>query len=333
MSDITKKYVDYAGLQEYDSQIKSVISTDFVGATSSSDGAAGRVPAPTSGDENKYLRGDGTWSTVGGSGGGSVTGVKGDAESTYRDGNVNITAANIGLANVNNTSDADKPVSTAAQLEFDALRYTGALNFIPYHAVKNQTIAGVSIVNNYDGSFMIDGTAESGIEINFLTGDAFTDPSIYTSKATMNFRNFIYEYGVGKRWKMSLNATGIVPSGFSVAVYFYYESTHGGMGWVVSEDTPQLVYTTDANMALYKYITMSMRISPGAVFNELVVKPSLTPNTSETTYIQGAMSNIMITDYLLTKTLPTFKGTSTEWNALDDQIKRAYKLVILSEDD
>lgn len=45
----------------------------------------------------------------------SIIGVKGDAESSYRTGNVNITAANIGLGNVNNTSDADKPVSTAVQ--------------------------------------------------------------------------------------------------------------------------------------------------------------------------------------------------------------------------
>ena len=45
----------------------------------------------------------------------AVTGVKGDAESTYRIGNVNITKANIGLGNVDNTSDADKPVSTATQ--------------------------------------------------------------------------------------------------------------------------------------------------------------------------------------------------------------------------
>lgn len=44
---------------------------------------------------------------------GSVTGVKGNAESTYRSGDVNITKANIGLGNVDNTSDADKPVSTA----------------------------------------------------------------------------------------------------------------------------------------------------------------------------------------------------------------------------
>ena len=47
--------------------------------------------------------------------GSDVTGVKGDAEATYREGNVNITKANIGLGNVDNTSDADKPVSTAQQ--------------------------------------------------------------------------------------------------------------------------------------------------------------------------------------------------------------------------
>lgn len=53
-----------------------------------------------------------------GGGGGSssaVTGVKGSAESSYRIGNVDISAENIGLGNVNNTSDLDKPISRAAQ--------------------------------------------------------------------------------------------------------------------------------------------------------------------------------------------------------------------------
>ncbi len=40
--------------------------------------------------------------------------VKGNAESAYRTGNVNITPANIGLGNVNNTADADKSVNYAA---------------------------------------------------------------------------------------------------------------------------------------------------------------------------------------------------------------------------
>ena len=50
---------------------------------------------------------------------GGVTGVKGSAESVYRKGNVEITKANIGLGNVDNTADTDKPVSTAQQTELD----------------------------------------------------------------------------------------------------------------------------------------------------------------------------------------------------------------------
>lgn len=49
----------------------------------------------------------------------TITGVKGNSESSYRTGNVNITKANIGLGNVDNTSDANKPISTVQQLAFD----------------------------------------------------------------------------------------------------------------------------------------------------------------------------------------------------------------------
>ena len=49
----------------------------------------------------------------------TITGVKGNSETSYRTGNVNITKANIGLGNVDNTSDANKPISTAQQLAFD----------------------------------------------------------------------------------------------------------------------------------------------------------------------------------------------------------------------
>lgn len=48
---------------------------------------------------------------------GGVTGVKGDAESTYRKGNVNITKANIGLGNVDNTADANKSVKHATSAD------------------------------------------------------------------------------------------------------------------------------------------------------------------------------------------------------------------------
>ena len=45
----------------------------------------------------------------------TVTGVKGNAENNYRTGEINISPANIGLGNVDNTSDANKPISTATQ--------------------------------------------------------------------------------------------------------------------------------------------------------------------------------------------------------------------------
>lgn len=51
--------------------IDGINPVDFTGATSSAGGVSGLVPAPSSGDENKFLRGDGTWASVSGGGGGT----------------------------------------------------------------------------------------------------------------------------------------------------------------------------------------------------------------------------------------------------------------------
>lgn len=47
--------------------------THFTGATASADGTAGLVPAPVAGDEDKYLKADGTWATVQSGGAQTVT--------------------------------------------------------------------------------------------------------------------------------------------------------------------------------------------------------------------------------------------------------------------
>lgn len=49
----------------------------------------------------------------------TITGVKGSAETVYRTGDINITKANIGLGDAENTADKDKPVSTAQQKAID----------------------------------------------------------------------------------------------------------------------------------------------------------------------------------------------------------------------
>ena len=68
-------------------------------------------------DNNEY------WQALAKVPGSTVLGVKGNAESTYRTGNVNLTAANIGLGNVNNTADTNKNVATANQVNGT---YTGS---------------------------------------------------------------------------------------------------------------------------------------------------------------------------------------------------------------
>lgn len=84
------------------------ISNQFTTTSDFVEGAGIVVPLGS----NVYKTVGGKWDVLAGS---PVTGVKGNSESTYRRGNVNITKSNIGLGNVDNTSDADKPVSTAQQ--------------------------------------------------------------------------------------------------------------------------------------------------------------------------------------------------------------------------
>lgn len=84
---------------------------------------------------------------------GGVTGVKGDAESAYRKGNVNITKANIGLGNVDNTADANKVVK-------EAKKTTGAIS-----VVGNDS-------TNAEKSITFDGSADK--EVTFNNGDFVT---------------------------------------------------------------------------------------------------------------------------------------------------------------
>lgn len=46
------------------SSLKSIIMTAFTGATSATNGVGGDVPAPQAGDEDKFLKGDGSWADV-----------------------------------------------------------------------------------------------------------------------------------------------------------------------------------------------------------------------------------------------------------------------------
>lgn len=75
-----------------DSGVGRTSFDSFQGATPSTAGKRGIVPAPGAGANTKFLRGDGTWQSVTS----GVSGVKGDKEGSYRTGQVNLTCGNIG---------------------------------------------------------------------------------------------------------------------------------------------------------------------------------------------------------------------------------------------
>lgn len=60
---IGNKYASQAGLNEVANRVSDKADDAvFTGASASAAGKRGLVPAPASGDNNKFLRGDGTWS-------------------------------------------------------------------------------------------------------------------------------------------------------------------------------------------------------------------------------------------------------------------------------
>lgn len=71
----------------------------------------------------------------------TVTGVKGSAENDYRTGNIELSKTDIGLGNVNNTADADKPISTATQTALDGKSDAGHTHDDRYYTESEIDVA------------------------------------------------------------------------------------------------------------------------------------------------------------------------------------------------
>lgn len=162
------------------------------GATASANGTTGLVPAPASGKQTSFLRGDGTWvvptnttysaatqsaqglmsaadktkldGIASGAQVNSITGVKGNSESSYRTGNVNITAANIGLGNVENKSSA------TIRGEITKANVTTALGYTP--PTTNTTYSNMGgATSSAAGSAGLVPAPAAGKQTSFLRGD------------------------------------------------------------------------------------------------------------------------------------------------------------------
>lgn len=153
--------------------------THFTGATASTDGAQGLVPGPLAGDQDKYLKADGTWATVQG-GGATVTefyldSYPGNATHVYKDSSLQTLAT---ASDINNALD-DGPVRLVNDDdEYDIIaydKYGGMSNNGSWNIYDGAEVHTMSFVNSttlFWDSFILQGqlTAGSNISIGTVSG-------------------------------------------------------------------------------------------------------------------------------------------------------------------
>ena len=129
---------------------------EMTGADGVTDGNKGIVPTPVATDNVKFLKGDATWS--------------------------NVTANDVGLGNVDNTSDLDKPISTATQtaldLKYDASNPDGFVDTAGAAAA-----APVQDVNGETGNVVLDtdDISEGVTNLYFTDARVAASPSVSTN--------------------------------------------------------------------------------------------------------------------------------------------------------
>lgn len=125
-----------------------------------------------------------------------VTGVKGNSETDYRTGQVNITAANIGLGNVDNTADANKSVKSAGTLTtartIDGVSFDGSANIIHFGTCSTAAATKAKEVKSITGFTLAAGARAL---IKFTYGNTYVGATlnIYkTSSSATGAKNLLY---------------------------------------------------------------------------------------------------------------------------------------------
>lgn len=139
---------------------------------------------------------------------GGVTGVKGDAESAYRKGNVNITKANIGLGNVDNTADANKSVASAVKATQDSDGHV----IKDTYATKNEVTNGLNSKLDKTG-----GSITGGLTIGGNLAVNGTTTTI--DSTTLQVKDKLIEVAHGNTTKLTSPAGLVVPK---------YDGTNSG---------------------------------------------------------------------------------------------------------
>ena len=147
--------------------------SDFTGSTSQTAGAHGLVPAPTTSDTNKYLKGDGTWSTV--DAGSDVTVIQKVSS-----------GENIASITVDGTTTelyaTEYTAATSAPSDIDT---TGAVGTSTNYARQDHTHKIALATGDNNGQVKIAGT---NVSVKGLNNSAYKD---YTTSVTSGSNDLV----------------------------------------------------------------------------------------------------------------------------------------------
>lgn len=139
---------------------------------------------------------------------GGVTGVKGDAETEYRKGNVNITKANIGLGNVDNTADANKSVASAVKATQDG----------DGNVIKSTYATKTEVTNGLNGKLDKTGGSITG-DLTIGGNFAVNGTTTTIDSTTLQVKDKLIEVAHGNTTKLTSPAGLVVPK---------YDGTNSG---------------------------------------------------------------------------------------------------------
>lgn len=182
-----------------------------------------------------------------------------------RTGAVTLAKADVGLGNVDNTSDANKPVSTAQQTALNGKANTNQEMYIGTTAVAiNRTTAALALT----GITSIDGSAASattaGKATNLVGGNnttllgaipfqSNTDTTALLSPNTTTTKKFMQQTGTGTNgaapaWGTLAN--GDVPSALTGKTYNGLTLTAAATGWTLAGGTTSKTLTLSNTLTL-----------------------------------------------------------------------------------
>ena len=166
-------------------------ASEMTGATASTDGEAGLVPAPLAGDENKFLRGDGTWQDVEGSttyypGRGIEFGGETLIPTEFVESDF-IRAVSVYHGTISKSAGLDSFTLTATDNDCYTDHYNGWDGYFISAEPNTKYRVSWSSVNGTRGNmfvFEVSGTEYTGVM--YIVNNANTNVNIFTTSSTCN---------------------------------------------------------------------------------------------------------------------------------------------------